>query len=105
MRVLGLSPDKITVIHSGVADAFFDPPAAAVEAVRERYGLTRPFVLFVGTIEPRKNVDTLIAASHALPPSIRDEHELVVAGPMGWADPETRARLRVRPVLGVYTGS
>lgn len=100
VRVLGLSPDKITVIHSGVADTFFDPPQAAIKAVRERYGLSRPFVLFVGTIEPRKNVDTLIAAFHALPPSIRHEYELVVAGPMGWANPETRARLRSAQYLG-----
>ena len=100
VRVLGLAPDKITVIHSGVADAFFDPPADAVKSVRARYRLTRPFVLFVGTIEPRKNVDTLIAAFAGLPKSIRDEYELVVAGPMGWAAPETRARLASARYLG-----
>ncbi len=93
VRVLGLAPEKITVIHSGVDEAFFDPPAAAVEAVRARYGLTKPFVLFVGTIEPRKNLDTLMDAFDGLPASIRGSCELVVAGPMGWASPETRARL------------
>jgi glycosyltransferase involved in cell wall biosynthesis len=100
VRVLNLSPDKITVIHLGVADAFFDPPAAAIEAVRARYGLLQPFVLFVSTIEPRKNLDTLIDAFGALPPSLREEHTLVVAGPMGWASPETRARLGSTRYLG-----
>jgi glycosyltransferase involved in cell wall biosynthesis len=100
VRVLRLSEDKITVIHSGIADAFFDPSPAAVESVRARYKLSRPFVLFVGTIEPRKNVDLLIAAFNALPQSIRAEHEMVVAGPMGWAAPETRARLQSVRYLG-----
>jgi glycosyltransferase involved in cell wall biosynthesis len=102
VRVLGLSPDKITVIHSGVADAFFDPPAPDVASVRSRYGLARPFVLFVGTIEPRKNVDTLIEAFTALPQSIREEYELVIAGPMGWASTETRARLQSARYLGYF---
>jgi glycosyltransferase involved in cell wall biosynthesis len=100
VRVLGVAPEKITVIHSGVADEFFDPPAEAVEAVRKRYGLKRPFVLFVGTVEPRKNLDTLIDAFTGLPESIRSEHDLVVAGPMGWASEETRARLGSTRYLG-----
>jgi alpha-1,3-rhamnosyl/mannosyltransferase len=54
----------------------------------------------VGTIEPRKNIDTLIAAFAALPSSIRDGYDLVIAGPMGWAAPETRARLQSVRYLG-----
>jgi alpha-1,3-rhamnosyl/mannosyltransferase len=100
VRTLGIAPEKIRTIHSGVADAFFDPPAALVEAVRERYGLRRPFVLFVGTIEPRKNVDLLLDAYESLPPSLRDQWELVVAGPVGWAGDATVARLRSVRYLG-----
>ena len=43
-----------------------------VDEVRVRYGLQRPFVLFVGTIEPRKNVDLLLDAYESLPVSLRD---------------------------------
>jgi glycosyltransferase involved in cell wall biosynthesis len=100
VKVLRVPADKITVIHSGVSDAFFDPEAAAVEQVRERYGLHRPFVLFVGTIEPRKNLDLLIGAFQDLPPSTREAFELVIAGPSGWALPETKARLRSARYLG-----
>src|SRR5262249_23578262 len=57
VRVLGLAPEKIEVIHSGVGSAFFDPPQTEIERVRARYGLARPFVLFIGTVEPRKNLD------------------------------------------------
>jgi alpha-1,3-rhamnosyl/mannosyltransferase len=93
VRVLGLDPDRISVIHSGVSDAFFDLNAEKIDEIRAKYGLARPFVLFVGTVEPRKNLDTLIEAFQSLPRSIREEHDLVIAGPMGWAANETRAKL------------
>jgi alpha-1,3-rhamnosyl/mannosyltransferase len=100
VRVLGLAPERVTAIHSGIGAAFFDVPAAAIERVKERYGLARPFVLFVGTIEPRKNIDTLLDAWCALAPSLRGQFDLVVAGPTGWARPETIARLREVRYLG-----
>ena len=100
VRVLGIDPGKIATIHSGIADAFFDPPAERVDEVRKRYGLLRPFVLFVGTIEPRKNLDLLLDAYESLPASTREEVSLVVAGPLGWAPDRTVARLRAVRYLG-----
>jgi len=99
-RVLRLPEEKIVVIHSGVAESFFHVDEASIAAVRERYTLKRPFVLFVGTIEPRKNVDALLDAFAALSGSLREEFELVVAGPMGWALAATRARLAEVRYLG-----
>jgi glycosyltransferase involved in cell wall biosynthesis len=93
VRALGIAEDRITVIHSGIAPAFFDPTAVDIRAVRKRYGLARPFVLFVGTIEPRKNLGMLLDAFHGLPASIREEFDLAIAGPIGWAPAETVARL------------
>jgi len=99
-RLLGIQPEKIAVIHSGIPAAFFKIDSAAVERVRQRYGLTKPFVLFVGTIEPRKNLTTLFDAFEALQTSIREEFELVIAGPLGWATAETIARLETARYLG-----
>src|SRR5581483_2562225 len=62
VRVMRLPPERVTVIHSGVPDAFFEVRPEAVAAVREKHRLDRPFVLFVGTIEPRKNIETLLDA-------------------------------------------
>jgi glycosyltransferase involved in cell wall biosynthesis len=97
VRVLGIDPDKIVAIHSGIADAFFD---ADPGDVRERYGLKRPFVLALGTIEPRKNIDALLDAFQALPADLRQQFDLVVAGPMGWASEKTAARLGMVRYLG-----
>ena len=99
-RVLKLPTEKIAVIHPGIAESFFHVEGASIAAVRERYGLKRPFVLFVGTIEPRKNVDALLDAFAALAGSLREEFELVVAGPMGWAPAATVARLSEARYLG-----
>ena len=84
IRLLGLDPEKVWTIHSGVAEAFFHVTEDDVRRVRRRYGLGRPYVLFVGTIEPRKNVDTLLEAYAGLPQRLRGEVDLVVAGPAGW---------------------
>jgi alpha-1,3-rhamnosyl/mannosyltransferase len=100
VRALGIPQERITVIHSGIADAFFSPPAAAVANVRQRYHLDRPFVLYIGTVEPRKNLDGLLDAWAAVPASVREEFDLVLAGPIGWASPQTAARVRSMRYLG-----
>jgi glycosyltransferase involved in cell wall biosynthesis len=94
VRILGVPAERITVIYSGVPRAFFEVTPSKIDAVRARYGLKRPFVFALGTIEPRKNIPTLLAAFDALPRSLREHFELVLAGPMGWADRETAARVR-----------
>jgi glycosyltransferase involved in cell wall biosynthesis len=92
IRVLGLDPDRITVIYSGIDERFF----TAKPLVRER-----PYVLFLGTIEPRKNLDTLLDAWSLVPES---GYDLLIAGPPGWKSEATLARLR-SPARGVrYLG-
>lgn len=89
IELLGISPDRIRTIYNGVADAYFD-----VEAPAPR---PRPYVLHAGTIEPRKNIDTLLDAWQLLPPSLRDAFDLIIAGPAGWNADSTVARLEAAP--------
>jgi alpha-1,3-rhamnosyl/mannosyltransferase len=103
VRILNLQPEKICVIYHGIAESFFHP-AKADPAFRTRYRLVKPYLLFVGTIEPRKNVALLLEAYEGLPASLREEFDLVLAGPAGWSQDEMLARLR-RPAPGVrYLG-
>jgi alpha-1,3-rhamnosyl/mannosyltransferase len=99
VRLLHLPPERVDVIHSGVADAFFEIPPADVARARARHNLSRPYVLFVGTIEPRKNLDTLLDAWQQLARSLQDEFELILAGPVGWGD--TRVVERAATMTGV----
>lgn len=94
VRILGLDAERIAVIYPGVAEEFFAVSSEAVEAVRGRYGLGKPYVLFVGTIEPRKNLGALLEAFAGLPEELRREFELVTAGPAGWKEFALVRRLR-----------
>lgn len=79
---------KTVVVPEGVGRCFEprDPGAAAGE-VRKRFGIARPYFLFVGTIEPRKNLPRLLAAFDRFRQKIgSDAPDLVLAGGRGWLD-------------------
>ena len=94
IRLLGLDGAKIVTIYPGIPEAFFAASSAEAKAAALRYGLTKPFVLAVGTVEPRKNLDTLLDAYQQLPRHLAEAFELVLVGPMGWASVETMRRIR-----------
>ncbi len=105
VRILGLPPDRLHVVYHGVSEPYFDVPAETLSKVKASYFLERPYVLFVSTIEPRKNLDRLITAYQGMPQTIREEFELVVAGPAGWNSQQTMAALRGNAFTGVrYLG-
>ncbi|MEO8027981.1 MAG: glycosyltransferase family 1 protein [Bryobacteraceae bacterium] len=85
IELLGIRPERVTTILSGVDERFFDAPPL----VRKK-----PYALYVGTIEPRKNVETLLDAWNTLDAGLRETYDLVIAGPMGWASAETQHRVR-----------
>jgi glycosyltransferase involved in cell wall biosynthesis len=76
-----------------VPQSFFEVTAAQMAAAKAKYSLTKPYILFVGTVEPRKNLDLLLDAYEALPTSLGDEFDLIAVGPMGWAAGSTVQRL------------
>jgi glycosyltransferase involved in cell wall biosynthesis len=75
----GCSEASVTVVPWGVDAMDVDPTTA--DAVLRRHGVRGPYVLFVGTVEPRKNLAGLLAALAALD---RPGLTLVVVGPTGW---------------------
>lgn len=104
VEVLNLNPDKIKVIYNGVAESYFSVTQEQAMSVRNRYGLAKPYVLQVGTIEPRKNTMRLLDAWDSLRWELRDYFDLVLAGPMGWADEKVQARIRSLPSGVRYLG-
>jgi glycosyltransferase involved in cell wall biosynthesis len=99
---LGLHPDRVRAIHHGISSAYFNSPDPT--PAQERYQLRKPYILFVSTIEPRKNLPRLLDAYEALPPSTRDEYDLVVAGPKGWSSENTMLRLNASGPSVRYLG-
>jgi glycosyltransferase involved in cell wall biosynthesis len=87
VNLYGTSPEKITVLLSGV-DPRFRPitDQARVNAVRQKYNLgTWPFLFTIGTVQPRKNYGRICEALHELSTEHPDLH-LVIAGGKGWLD-------------------
>ena len=88
-RLLGVPPERIEVVYHGVDPDFRPLPADEVVAFRECRGLPERFVLFVGTLEPRKNLVRLVEAFSALvgPEGNgihADQVGLVLVGGKGW---------------------
>lgn len=106
MAVHKLPADRITVVHEAAAPLFAPVTEASRRArIRLRYGLPDRFVLYVGAVEPRKNLARLVRAMaivrrHGLP------HALVCVGPYGWSSRDLYAevdRLGLREVV-YFTG-
>lgn len=85
-RLLGVDEEGVEVVYPGAGEPFRPRDEAEVRRVRERYGLSRPYVLTVGTREPRKNLGALVEAVHGLPPALLREYALVVVGGEGWLE-------------------
>ena len=88
VHLLGVEADRIDVVHNGVDEAYRPAPPEDVERFRQQRGLPDRYILFLGTLEPRKNIGTLIRAYAQLRQlngaSSATGTKLVVAGGKGW---------------------
>src|ERR1700733_1239353 len=92
-RLLGLDTERIEVIYPSVPEAYFGAHPRPSQ---------QPYILYLGTLEPRKNVDTLLDAWSGF--RFRSDFDLVIAGASGWAAEKTLARLAARPPGVRYLG-
>ena len=92
--LMGVPAEKLHPIHSGL-DADMRPPAPErVAALRRKYGLERPYLLMVGTLEPRKNIPFLVEVFEQL---ARFDGDLVIAGRRGWKYEPILQSIRTSP--------
>ena len=90
---LGVDAARIDVTYQGPRDAFVPRDDEAIRAVRAELHLPARFFLYVGTLEPRKNVAGLLDAYGTLPTGVRDAHPLLIAGAWGWKADALREKL------------
>ncbi len=92
-----IPPEKITVIYEAAAPHFQPAPPSAIAPIRTQYGLPDRYLLFVGTIEPRKNLTRLL---QAFAPLYQEKltDGLVIVGRQGWLCDEFFAALAHSPV-------
>lgn len=82
VRHLGISSDRIVNISAGVDVHFQQQETCNSGLAGRKFGLTRPFILYTGGADQRKNLPRLIRAFAALPKSLREAHHLLLAGRM-----------------------
>ena len=91
---LNVKPEKVVAVHHAPRSCFRPlPPNQTIETTR-RLGIDDDFLLFVGTIEPRKNLLTLIRAFEDVLKTTSLRPQLVIAGQEGWLTDELFAYVK-----------
>ncbi|WP_255757803.1 glycosyltransferase family 1 protein [Massilia sp. erpn] len=94
VQCFGVDERRISVVHNGVDESWFTPPPAErCAATLAAHGLRPGYFLFVGTLQPRKNVERLLQAYLGLPPVLRAARQLVIVGAPGWRSEALQARI------------
>jgi len=94
VECFGIDERRISVVPNGVDEEWLDAPdARATAAVLQANGLEPGYFLFVGTLQPRKNVGRLLDAYLALPAAVRAERQLVIVGNAGARSEELLRRI------------
>ena len=84
IKLLGAPPERVHTIYCGVDQSFQPLPRAEIEAFKADRHLPDTFILFLGTLEPRKNVDGLVRAYARWRDQDKTAPPLIVAGGKGW---------------------
>ncbi len=97
IHTLGIAPERVTRTYMGIRPGLGPWPPERVAAVLRELRLPSHYLLYLGTIEPRKNVQMLLRAYGSLPAPLRERWPLVLVGSWGWnagnvADALARAR-------------
>ena len=92
-EVLKVLPDRVSAIPEAARSVFHRVSASEAAPVRQRFGIDDEFILFVGTVEPRKNLLNLLRAFDELLKTTSLRPQLVVAGAEGWLTGDLRAYL------------
>src|SRR5687768_12206280 len=95
---LKIEPEKVIAIPLAPQRSFVPAPLAQTVEMRTRLGIEDEFVLFTGTVEPRKNLITLIRAFEDVLRTTDLRPQLVIAGRLGWKQKDLRSSLE-KPVL------
>jgi len=89
-----IDENKISVITPAISHQTFNAiPQHDDQAIVKQYQLTKPYILFTGTLEPRKNIIGLLNAYENLPAHLQQEYTLVLVGGKGWLDEEIHHKI------------
>jgi glycosyltransferase involved in cell wall biosynthesis len=88
MKLFHVPGERITTTYCGVSDRFRPAAEPELEALRAQYDLPNDFLLYIGTLEPRKNLAGLVKAYAAYRNEVSQPMPLILGGGRGWKDQE-----------------
>ncbi|MEJ2744240.1 MAG: glycosyltransferase family 1 protein [bacterium] len=91
----GYPEDKTRVIPLGVEESFYPRPADEFSRQCRQYGIPQKFILCVSTVEPRKNIGTLLEAYGLLRDTADEAPKLVIVGGRGWRGEDEKIELTI----------
>lgn len=93
LKYIGKYEDKISVIYEAADVKFLSEPAAGrIADIKKRYKIDKEYILFIGFLEPRKNLERLLSAYSMIKDEI--DHDLVIAGGRGWWYEQTYLKVK-----------
>ncbi len=101
LDLYGCAPERVVVVRPAADERFRPRSPEETAPIRRRLGLAKPYVLFHGTIEPRKNVAGLVRAWSKLDSPLRAAYDLVLAGGKGWLDGEIESEIAAARTHGL----
>lgn len=112
LQHLGVTSEKVGVIYSGLDSRFFQEPGFEEVKVVEKYGISKKYILFLGTLEPSKNITRLLTAFAQFKEKLNKstgkpfEYQLVLAGKRGWLSQEFHQQVKDLGLIKdvVFTG-
>jgi glycosyltransferase involved in cell wall biosynthesis len=99
VRLMNVPSQKVSVVHEGAPEEYNPVAQEEDDEAIGHYGIIKPYVLFVGTLEPRKNLNFLIRSFDQVAKARPDVH-LVLAGRRGWMAQSIFDELERRDLLG-----
>lgn len=89
--------DKITVVYNGISDRFQPVDDAVKQTTRRKYADGKPYLLYLGAIHPRKNVQMLIEAFNLFRSNKASDLQLVLAGRASWQSEDIQKAINESP--------
>jgi glycosyltransferase involved in cell wall biosynthesis len=95
INLMEVPEEKVTSIPLGVNQKYFKRISeSAIQSALIKFKINKPFFLFIGSIQPRKNLKKIIAAHAALPRNMATEFPLVIVGKQAWSDKVTNTAIQ-----------
>ena len=86
-----IAPERIDVVYNGIRDVFRPVSPEVVASTQQQYADGKPYFVFVGALQPRKNVEGLLRAFDAFKQDTESDTRLVIVGRRAWLDEGIRA--------------